>query len=62
MDRTAIIGVGMTTIEAEKRRETFADMTWEAVNKALSDAGMTIADIDNVVTTSSDFWDGRTIS
>ena len=62
MDRTAIIGVGMTTIEAEKRRETFADMVWEAVNKALSDAGMTIADIDNVITTSSDFWDGRTIS
>ncbi|HAR98131.1 MAG TPA: propanoyl-CoA acyltransferase, partial [Syntrophus sp. (in: bacteria)] len=52
----------MTNIEAEKRRETFADMAWEAVNKALSDAGMTIADIDNVVTTSSDFWDGRTIS
>ncbi len=62
MDRTAIIGVGMTKIEAEKRRETFADMTWEAVNKALNDAGMTIADIDNVITTSSDFWDGRTIS
>ncbi len=62
MDRTAIIGVGMTNIEAEKRRETFADMAWEAVNKALSDAGMTIADIDNVITTSSDFWDGRTIS
>jgi acetyl-CoA C-acetyltransferase len=32
------------------------------VNKALSDAGMTIDDINNVVTTSSDFWDGRTIS
>ena len=37
-------------------------MAWEAVNKALADAGMTIDDIDNVVTTSSDFWDGRTIS
>jgi acetyl-CoA C-acetyltransferase len=37
-------------------------MAWEAVNKALSDAGMTIDDIDNVITTSNDFWDGRTIS
>lgn len=37
-------------------------MAWEAVNKALTDAGMTMDDIDNVVTTSSDFWDGRTIS
>ena len=62
MDRAAIIGVGMTKIEANKDRETFADMAWEAVNKALDDAGMTINDIDNIVTTSSDFWDGRTIS
>ena len=62
MDRAAIIGVGMTKVEKSKVRETFADMAWEAVNKALSDAGMTIDDIDNVVTTSSDFWDGRTIS
>lgn len=62
MDRAAIIGVGMTKIEKNKVRETFADMAWEAVNNALADAGMTIDDIDNVVTTSSDFWDGRTIS
>lgn len=62
MDKAAIIGVGMTKIEANKKRDTFADMAWEAVNKALADAGMTIDDIDNVITTSSDFWDGRTIS
>jgi acetyl-CoA C-acetyltransferase len=62
MDRAAIIGVGTTKIEKNKVRETFADMAWEAVNKALDDAGMTIDDIDNVITTSSDFWDGRTIS
>ena len=62
MDKAAIIGLGMTKIEANKVRDTFADMAWEAVNKALSDAGMTIDDIDNVITTSNDFWDGRTIS
>ena len=62
MDRAAIIGVGMTKIEKNKVRDTFADMVWEAVNSALDDAGMTINDIDNVITTSSDFWDGRTIS
>jgi acetyl-CoA C-acetyltransferase len=62
MDRAAIIGVGMTKIEKRKISKTFADMAWEAVNKALADAGMSIDDIDNVVTTSSDFWDGRTIS
>lgn len=62
MDRVAIIGVGMTSIEGNKVRETFADMAFEATRKALDDAGMTIDDIDNVITTSNDFWDGRTIS
>lgn len=62
MDKAAIIGVGMTTIEAKKIRYGYADLVWEAVNKALDDAGMTIDDIDNIVTTSNDFWDGRTIS
>ncbi len=58
----AIIGVGMTRVEADKKTDTFADMVWEAVNNALDDAGMTIDDVDNVITTSNDFWDGRTIS
>ena len=62
LDKAAIIGVGMTCIEANKVRDNFADMAWEAVNRALDDAGMTIDDIDNVITTSNDFWDGRTIS
>jgi len=62
MERAAIIGTGMTKIESARHTETFADMAWEAVNKALDDAGMTIDDVDNVVTTSNDFWDGRTIS
>lgn len=62
MDNVAIAGIGMTAIEKNKIRDSFADMAWEAVNLALADAGMSIDDIDNVVTTSNDFWDGRTIS
>lgn len=62
MERAAIIGIGMTKIEANKVSMTFADMAFEAARKALDDAGMTMDDIDNVVTTSNDFWDGRTIS
>ena len=58
----AIVGVGQTRIERNKLGETFADMVFEVTQKALKDAGMTIDDIDNVVTTSNDFWDGRTIS
>jgi len=62
MQKTAIVGVGMTAIEKNKIRDGYADMVWEAVNLALADAGMTIDEIDNVVTTANDFWDGRTIS
>ena len=62
MENAAVVGIGMTGIEANKMADTYADMAWEAVNKALDDAGMTIEDVDNVVTTSNDFWDGRTIS
>jgi acetyl-CoA C-acetyltransferase len=62
MNPVAIVGVGSTTIEADKKADTFADMVWQAVTAALADAHMTIDDIDNVVTTSNDFWDGRTIS
>ena len=62
MDKAAIIGIGITKIESNKISETFADMAFEATSKALQDAGMTIDDIDNVITTSNDFWDGRTIS
>jgi acetyl-CoA acetyltransferase len=59
MDRAAIIGVGTTKIEKSKVGETFADMAWEAVNKALNDAGMTIDDIDNVVGRQDYFLHGR---
>ncbi len=62
MDRAAIIGVGQTKYERRKKAETFADMVYEVTVKALDDAGLGIEDIDNVVTVSNDFWDGRTIS
>ncbi len=62
MDRAAIVGVGQTKIEACKDGMNYSEMVHEAVIKALDDAGMTIDEIDNVLTTSNDFWDGRTIS
>ena len=62
MERIAIVGVGQTKYERIKRTESFADIVFEAVSKALSDAQVTIKEIDNVVTVSNDFWDGRTIS
>ena len=42
--------------------ETFSDLVYEVTVKALDDAGLRIEDINNVVTVSNDFFDGRTIS
>jgi len=61
LERVAVIGVGQTKYAADKR-ETFHELVWEAATKALADAGITVKEIDNVVSISSDFWDGRTIS
>jgi acetyl-CoA C-acetyltransferase len=61
VERVAVIGVGQTKYEKGKR-ETFSELVFEVATKALEDAGMDITKIDNVVSVSSDFWDGRTIS
>lgn len=61
MEKVAIIGVGQTKYERNKP-ETFAELVFEATSKALEDAGISRDDVDNIVSVSSDFWDGRTIS
>lgn len=61
MERVAVIGVGQTKYEQGKR-ETFAELVFEVATKALKDAGITMKQVDNIVSVSSDFWDGRTIS
>ena len=62
MDRVAIVGIGMTKIEAAKDTQNYSEMVYEAVKHALEDAGVGIDEIDNVVNCTNDFWDGRTIS
>ena len=62
MKRIGIIGVGQTRYERMKTEDTYADLIFEATVKALDDARLGIDDIDNVITISNDFWDGRTIS
>lgn len=61
MERVAIIGVGYTKYDRNSPL-TFAELVFEATSKALEDAGISKDDVDNVVSVSSDFWDGRTIS
>lgn len=62
MDRIAIAGVAQTKFERRKKDKTYFDLVYEVTKEALNDAGLTIDDIDNVVTISNDFFDGRTIS
>ena len=61
MERVAVIGVAQTKYEAGKR-ETFHELVYDVCTRALKDAGITVKDVDNIVSVSSDFWDGRTIS
>ena len=62
MEPVAIVGVGMTEVKRERVADTVADLVFEACTKALDDAGMTIDQVDVVLTGSNDFFDGRTIS
>ncbi len=62
MERVAIIGVGQTAFAADRRDITFAELVHEAVGAALADSGLGLAEVENIVTASNDFWDGRTIS
>ncbi|RLC96400.1 MAG: thiolase family protein, partial [Chloroflexi bacterium] len=61
MDKVAIIGVGQTRYERGNTK-SFAELVYEVTRKALDDAGLELDDIDNVVTTTNDFYDGRTIA
>jgi acetyl-CoA C-acetyltransferase len=61
MERIAIVGVGQTKYE-KGNTKNFAELVYEVARKALDDAGMELRDIDNVVTTTNDFFDGRTIA
>ena len=62
VNKVAVVGVAQTRFARQKSDQNFADLVYEATTGALEDAGMTIDQIDNVVTVSNDFWDGRTIS
>lgn len=62
MDNIAIVGVAQTPYERRKADLTYYDMIYDVTTRAMEDAGFGLDDIDNVVTVSNDFWDGRTIS
>ncbi|WP_028315096.1 thiolase family protein [Desulfatibacillum aliphaticivorans] len=62
MDNIAIVGVAQTKYAKRKKDKTCADLVFDVTRAAMEDAGLTLGDVDNVVTVSNDFIDGRTIS
>jgi acetyl-CoA C-acetyltransferase len=61
MEKVGIIGVAQTKYQ-RNIPSSHDEIAYEVTQKALEDAGISIEDIDNSVTCSNDFWDGRTIS
>lgn len=62
MENIAIVGVAQTRYERRKKDKTFHDLVYQVTTQALADSGYCLDDIDNVVSVSNDFLDGRTIS
>ncbi len=62
MTDIAIVGAAQTPYRRCRDDANFAEMIYEVTCGALADAGLGISDIDNFITVSNDFWDGRTIS
>ena len=61
MEPIAIVGVAQTKYKRNSP-SSHDEMAFEVTQKALADAGLGIEDIDNTITCTNDFWDGRTIS
>ncbi|MCX5914170.1 MAG: thiolase family protein [Deltaproteobacteria bacterium] len=61
MEKVAIIGVAQTKYQRNSP-SSHDEMAFEVTEKALADAGLSIENIDNTITCTNDFWDGRTIS
>jgi acetyl-CoA C-acetyltransferase len=61
-DRVAIVGTYQCRYEFEKREYHITELVYEVVSGLLNELGMEIRDVDNIVSCSQDFLDGRTIS
>jgi acetyl-CoA C-acetyltransferase len=60
--QVGIIGVSQTNFEANKSYQAITETVFEVVQAAMDDAGVNREDVDSIVTSSVDLWDGRTAS
>ena len=61
-DRVGIVGIYQTKYEPRKFFDSYPEMVFEVCSKVLEEAGRKMEDMDQIITNSQDFWDGRTIS
>jgi len=62
MKPVAILGAAQTRHAATRDDVNYMELTFEVVDELLRKTGYTHERIDTVISASSDFWDGRTIS
>ncbi len=62
MEPVAAVGWAQTRHEARKTSQNYAELVYEVVERLLTDLGLKRADLDTMISASSDFSDGRTIS
>jgi acetyl-CoA C-acetyltransferase len=60
--QVAIIGTSQTKFEADKGYEDILETVYKVVQQAMAEAGIDRDDLDSIVTSSVDLWDGRTAS
>jgi len=60
--QVAIIGTSQTKFEADKSYEDIPETVFKVVQQAMAEAGIDRDDLDSIVTSSVDLWDGRTAS
>jgi acetyl-CoA C-acetyltransferase len=60
--KVGIIGLSQTKYEADKSYQTIIEMVSDVVREAMEDAGVKRDDVDNIVTSCVDLWDGMTAS
>jgi acetyl-CoA C-acetyltransferase len=58
----AIVGAVQTRYEAAKTHQTYNELVYEVVSALLDETGVSMAEIDSMVTASQDMYDGKTIS
>jgi len=62
VEKVGICAVAQTKYSPDRGDVSEGELAYEAIKQVLDQTGVKLSDIDSAVTSSQDFWDGRTIS